>query len=92
MIQLYLARDAAEAHLLTEMLGAVGIKAQVQGEHISTLQGAVPFGTATSPSVWLVDHSDMERAQKQISRFFQERQPARSARVWVCCGLKRVWF
>src|SRR5262245_60613299 len=90
MKQVYVARDPAEAHLIAEMLSAAGIAAQVQGEHISTLQGAVPFGTATAPSVWVVDNSDAVEARHQINQLMQNRQSVNPQLVWVCPECREV--
>jgi membrane protease YdiL (CAAX protease family) len=88
MKQVYLARDAAEAHLIAAMLDAAGIKTHILGEHISTLQGAIPFGTASSPALCVVDDLDSEEAQRQIGEFLRHRQPADRTSIWICpqCG------
>jgi membrane protease YdiL (CAAX protease family) len=66
------------------MLDECGIKAHIQGEHISTLQGAVPFGTASAPSIWVDDDADSEQAQSLIKEYLQNPKLHDRAGYWTC--------
>ncbi len=70
MIEIYLAGDPAEAHLVQALLAEHGIAAIVQGEALWSAAGGLPLGPASAPSVWLRDDGDVERAGRLIAAHF----------------------
>lgn len=68
------ARDGIEAHMLADLLGQVGIMAQVQGDMLQGAVGELP--AAGLASVWVAE-SDESRAREVIIEF-EANQPADS--------------
>ena len=88
MKQVYLAQDPIEANLLVDLLGAEGIEAVVQGEHLYAIRGIVPM---SYPTVWVVDDDDYEQARALALEFDQRQQAGGEQEPldpWVCpaCG------
>lgn len=77
MLQLFQARDVAEAHLVRAMLREAGVPAVVQGERLGSAVGEVPF-FAAFPTVH-VNAPDLERARAVLDRLQRERDQARNA-------------
>ncbi|MGE0354191.1 MAG: DUF2007 domain-containing protein [Gemmatimonadales bacterium] len=69
MLKVFVAADPAEAHLCLAVLESEGIEAIIQGEYLSSIQGGVPCGPATNPTVWILDAEDAERAAGIVARF-----------------------
>lgn len=87
MIRVYVAKDVMEAHLVRALLAGEGIEAQVLGDHLDPLRGAVPFGRSTAPSVWLPDAADVAAAERLIEGWERRRKELPlSRRVWACPG------
>jgi hypothetical protein len=88
-VQVYLAADPLEAHLVKGLLESAGIEAAVGGEALFAVRGAVPMTTETLPSVWVVQEDTVARARELIDEYKQGRQPGGDdARPWRCasCG------
>ena len=88
MKQVYLAQDPIEANLLVDLLGAEGIEAVVQGEHLYAIRGIVPM---SYPTVWVVDDDDYEQARALALEFDRRQQAGGEQELlkpWVClsCG------
>lgn len=60
------ATNAAEAHLLAETLRQEGIAASVQGQ----------WGAHATPSVWIDDNADLERARALLAEMLSKHRPA----------------
>lgn len=62
LVQIYVAENTAQAHVIQNALEDAGIPAQVQGDALS---GGIPLGWATAPTI-LVFEEDAERARLLI--------------------------
>jgi hypothetical protein len=79
-VEIYSAADPIEAHMLCNLLEENGIDARVVGDALSGLGGAVPFGSTTSPRIW-IDHASAPRARELIDGWEFERRGGRPARA-----------
>lgn len=89
MKRVYEAADPADAYLLKGLLDAADIEAVVQGEFLWGVRGDVPVPPAASPSVWVLQDSDYERAMELVSTFCPQDHAWKFAEdAWVCnrCG------
>ena len=71
MKQVYLAQDPIQANLLVDLLGAEGVEAVVQGEHLYAIRGLVPVAY---PTVWVVDDGEYDRARALALEFDRQQQ------------------
>ena len=62
MTKVFSARDPAEAHLVQSLLEEHGIRALVQGEALWGARGSLGLGFDSTPSVWVAEQADAERA------------------------------
>lgn len=89
MRMVYRAQNPTDAYLLKGVLDVQGIHAKVQGEFLWSARGEVPIALDTSPSVWVEDEADYERAV-QIVRDFQSQESSvtLAGEEWKCekCG------
>lgn len=69
MKKIYIARNPVDAHLLRGVLEGEGVQAVVQGEFLWSARGEVPITGETSPSVWVVNDEDFERAMETVKEF-----------------------
>ena len=89
MRRIYVATNPADAHLLKGALEAEGIPAVVQGDFLWNLRGEVPVAPETSPSVWIEDESDYDRAREIVDALLMETGASEEAGPdWRCdaCG------
>ena len=85
--KVYVASNPADAHLLKGALEAEGIIAVVRGDFLWNLRGEIPLAPETSPSVWIENESDYDRAREVISAFEKEEgRPAPAGSDWRCAG------
>jgi hypothetical protein len=90
-VELYVAADAEEAHLVSMVLSEAGIKAGVVGEAAQSVLGVWPglFGVEDRPRVW-VSEKDQTRARTIIAEWEKQRRADRtgSSTSWECaqCG------
>jgi len=68
-------------------LEAEGVAAIVAGEHLTSLQGETPAGSAAQYQVCIVDTEQLPRASHLVEQWLQEGVPGRSG-SWTCqaCG------
>lgn len=87
MRQAYLARNAAEAHMLAAMLEGEGIKAVVQAERLTALAGQLPANICTE--VHVLEDADLPRA-RELLRAYEARKPgeAGAGPPWICPACK----
>ena len=89
MKRVYIAANLPDAHLVKEILEGENIDAVVQGEYLWNIRGEVPVTTETSPSVWVVEDSDYERALEVLSALNTKEKPLMQDEAeWRCgqCG------
>lgn len=92
MIKVYTADNPVDAHLLKGLLEGEGIEAEVRGEFLWGCRGEIPLLPETSPSVWVIDDADRERAGEIIAVFIRhvemDRKAGRDDGGWACpaCG------
>lgn len=89
MKRVYIAVNLPDAHLVKGILEGENIDAVVQGEYLFNIRGEVPVTPETSPSVWVVDESDYERALEVLSELHVGEGPlAQAGAEWRCsqCG------
>lgn len=67
-LRLYRAGSVPEAHLLTGMLEAEGVRAVVKNELLAGAIGELPM-MATLPEVWLLRASDEPKARKVLDDY-----------------------
>jgi hypothetical protein len=86
--KVYLAENPIAAHMVVDMLEAAGIPAQVQGEHLFAIRGALPV---SYPTVWVLDEDDYQRA-RELALAYDKGAASASAKPafepWTCtqCG------
>jgi hypothetical protein len=75
-----------EAHIVSGMLNAAGITAQVRGHYLAGGYGELPISTDTLPSVWIEDMAQIANARTLISEY--ERPGPGKGTPWRCeqCG------
>ena len=73
LVDVYSASDSAEAYALASRLEEAGVRANVVGELLEQHRGALPFGMATSPRIW-VPVDQLPRARDIVAAWESERQ------------------
>ncbi len=89
MKKVYEAMDPADAHLLRGLLESADIEATVRGEYLWGVRGDVPVPPAASPTVWILNDADYERAMELVSAYCPEDHSWKFAdEAWACekCG------
>jgi hypothetical protein len=81
---LYQAGDRIEAELLRDLLDRHQIQARVFGDFLSGAAGELPANIY--PSLWLLDDTDLPRAQALLRDWLAENQARANASSWVCHG------
>ena len=85
MRKIYTAKNPIDAHLLRGALESENIQAIVQGEFLWTARGELPITPETSPSVWIVNDEDNEKALQIVESFSsQEVSLDTEAGEWKC--------
>jgi len=85
MKKIYTARNPIDAHLLKGALEGEQIEAIVQGDFLWGARGEVPVTPETSPSVWIVNDADYEKAV-QVVEDFKSQEPTAHIQTeeWKC--------
>jgi hypothetical protein len=80
-------RNPADAHLIKGILEAAGIEVIVQGEFLWGVRGEVPVGYDTSPTIWVKNDYDYDKANEIINEY-QNVNNYTKAIDWKCmkCG------
>lgn len=89
MTQIYLARNPANAYILKGILESNGLACEVQGDQLYHLLGELPLSQETTPSVWIVDDTQYDRAMQIVEEYkTTELSEASDEPTWVChvCG------
>ena len=76
---MFVARNLSEAHIVSGMLNAAGIGANVRGHYLAGGYGELPITSDTLPSVWIDDATQAEVARSVIDEY-ERRADARSPR------------
>jgi hypothetical protein len=86
MQQLYLARDRIEAQLLKDYLERHWVRVVVLGDYLAGAAGELPANI--SPSLWLIDDEDLERARGLLADFLAPPISPTDPSPWICpaCG------
>ena len=86
MPRIFVARNVTEAHIVSGMLNAAGIQAEVRGQYLAGGYGELPITVDTMPSVWIGDPAQGANARSLIAEY--ERPTAGKAAPWRCeqCG------
>jgi len=98
MQKIYSAGNLQEAYLIQGMLNAAGIETRIHNEYAQGGIGEIPF-THAYPEIWLVNETDIYRANQIIKKFETRQQsiadlvcarchepnPATFETCW-CCG------
>jgi len=85
MKKIYTAKNPIDAHLLKGALEGEKIQAIVQGDFLWNARGEVPISPETSPSVWITNDADYERAVQVLEDFeSQEMSGHFQAEEWKC--------
>ncbi len=56
LVEVYRASDAAEAHLLSEVLNNAGIANRIEGEALQSIIGEIPTGWMSAPRIMVLEH------------------------------------
>ena len=81
MQRVFVARNLSEAHIVSGMLNAAGIGAEVRGHFLAGGYGELPMTSDTLPSVWVDDARLATDARGVIAEY--ERGGSRSP-AWRC--------
>ena len=86
MQRVFVARNLTEAHIVSGMLNAAGIAAEVRGHYLAGGYGELPISSDTLPSVWIGDAGQFRAARTVIDEY-EHPGPSRQA-AWRCeqCG------
>jgi len=84
--RIYVARNVSEAHIVSGMLNAAGITAEVRGHYLAGGYGELPISADTLPSVWITDASQAGNAKALIADY--EHPGSGRGQAWRCeqCG------
>ena len=82
MQRIFVARNVTEAHIVSGMLNASGIAAEVRGHYLAGGYGELPISSDTMPSVWLKDATQVANARTLIAEY--ERPGAGKGPPWRC--------
>ena len=104
--RIFVARNVSEAHIVSGMLNAAGIAAQVRGHYLAGGYGELPITSDTMPSVWIDDDRQAPAARSVIHEY--EHPGSNRTPAWRCeqcsevhagqftacwkCGRERVYF
>jgi hypothetical protein len=80
--RVFVARNVSEAHIVSGMLNAAGIGAQVRGHYLAGGYGELPITSDTLPSVWIDDDRQLPAARMVIDEY--ERPGPNRAAGWRC--------
>jgi Putative prokaryotic signal transducing protein len=69
MKKVFAAKTPTEAHLVRSLLEREGIAAEVQGEWLTGAMGEVPLTPDTWPSVWILNDTQLEKANAFVSDY-----------------------
>ena len=85
---MYVAQHPAEAHLVKGLLESRGIPAEVQGDSLFGVRGAVPITPDTLPSVWVLDERQVPGALEALRDHESVGTSATTGEPWRCpnCG------
>ena len=86
MQRIFVARNVSEAHIVSGMLNAAGITAEVRGHYLAGGYGELPISADTLPSVWIADMTQIANARSLIAEY--ERPGSGKGPPWRCeqCG------
>src|SRR5215831_7518820 len=73
LVEVYAAGDVVEAHLVCTLLDDAGIHARVVGDALGLVGGGIPFGSPTSPRIWVFRDCEVE-ARKLIEQWETDRR------------------
>ena len=82
-------RNPADAHLIKGLLEADGIEVKVLGEFLWGARGEIPVSYDTSPTIWLVNDGDYEKASEMLSEYWKSNDAkGGNDKEWKCtkCG------
>lgn len=90
MKRVYIARHPADAHLLADLLEFQGIPAATQNMKYgwySVTPGTLVMNPRPSPSVWVVEDADFDRAMTLVEEY-RRSEDLEPAATWACptCG------
>jgi hypothetical protein len=87
MTQVFIARNPLEAHVVTGVLEAAGIAAEVRGDALWSARGELPLTADTLPTVWVLDDDRLSEALSVVRDYVAE-PPAAAGPPWTCpaCG------
>ncbi len=73
LVEVYRASDAAEAHLLSDVLSDSGIPNRIEGEALQSIIGEIPIGWMSAPRIMVLEHHASD-ARAIIERLEQSRR------------------
>lgn len=85
MQRVFVGRNLSETHIVSGMLNAAGIDAQVRGHYLAGGYGELPITSDTLPSVWISDAAQMANARALVAEY---ERPSGQGSWWTCeqCG------
>jgi Putative prokaryotic signal transducing protein len=89
-VEVYLAANPPQAHLVRVLLERKGIRARVVGDLLQGGAGELPLGVASAPAIWVPDHEAVQ-AREIIEQWEADQRTGRHRQephAWACpkCG------
>lgn len=81
MQRIYEAANRIEAQFLVDYLDRYLISAVVFGDYLSGAIGELPV---IYPTVWILEDTDLERAEALLARFLLEQSRKVAESTWIC--------
>jgi hypothetical protein len=69
MIQVFEAQHLAEAHLVSSLLQAEGIRGEIRGDNLFSTLGTGTDVPGVLPTVWISEPADAEKAFALVAKF-----------------------
>ena len=82
IVEVYCAKNEAEARLIETMLKEAGVECRVVGQFLTGAVGEIPPGMASSPGIW-VPANRLEAAREVLDNWEAARGPFRVP-SWTC--------
>tara|TARA_Y100000589_G_C26813431_1_gene490820 strand:- start:85 stop:435 length:351 start_codon:yes stop_codon:yes gene_type:complete len=91
MLKVYTAENPTEAHIVKGILESGGIESVVKDIMLFSARGELPITPETAPTVWVIEESRYNEAQRIVRRYEQRNADKLLPKeTWLCpaCGEK----
>lgn len=83
-MRIYYASNLMDAQIVKDQLDLARIPSEIRNVQASHLQGALPFGIDSLPTLYLLNPQDLEKAAKIISEHKSKRKYEETLKNWEC--------